>query len=93
MTTPAADPIWPGGPWISDLFVHPSNARQGLARGLLRHALSVSRNLSLPRVGLAVTHTNPAANLYRSMGFTDLFSSWAIHIPISAGRTDNRSIS
>lgn len=88
VTTPAADAIWPGGPWITDLFVHPRDTGQGLGRRLLRHTLSAAHHLSLPRVGLAVTRTNPAADLYRSMGFTDLLNSWAINIPETARRTD-----
>lgn len=81
VTMAAADAIWAGGPWIADLFIHPDHSGNRLGRHLLEHALTGCAHLGLPRIGLAVTHTNPAVRLYRTLGFTDVVSSWAIHLP------------
>ncbi len=91
VTCPPEDGIWPGGPWIADLFVHPRHAGNGLGRHLLGHTLSACARLSMPRLGLAVTQANTAADLYHSAGFTDLFSSWAIHLPSPPSRSGRRS--
>ena len=81
VTHQPAGAIWPGGPWIVELFVHPRHTGQGLGRSLLGHTLAACGRFARERVGLAVTHGNQAAALYRSVGFTDLFHSWAIELP------------
>jgi GNAT superfamily N-acetyltransferase len=81
VTRRSADTIWAGGPWIVELFVDPRHAGHGLGRSLLEHTLSAGARLAEPHVGLAVTHGNPAAELYRSAGFRDVFRSWAIELP------------
>ncbi len=81
VTTTTADAVWPGGPWIADLFVHPDHSGKGIGRRLLEHAMTACAHLALPRIGLAVTHSNPAVGLYRRLGFIDLVRSWAIRLP------------
>lgn len=83
VTGARADAIWPGGPWIADLFVNPEHRGQGLGRDLLQHALTAHSADMRPRIGLAVTATNRATVLYRSMGFTDMFTAWTIDVPAS----------
>lgn len=83
VTIASADAIWPGGPWIADLFVDPRLAGKGMGRRLLGHALTTCAALSFPRIGLVVSHGNPAVGLYRSMGFTDLLTSWAVTLPVN----------
>jgi GNAT superfamily N-acetyltransferase len=89
VTGTEADAIWPGGPWIADLFVDPKHRGQGLGRGLLHHALTADSADPQPRIGLAVTATNRATVLYRSMGFADLFTAWTIDVPASAARHES----
>lgn len=81
VATTTADAVWPGGPWIADLFVHPDHSGKGIGRWLVEHAMAACASLALPRIGLAVTHSNPATGLYRRLGFSDLLRSWAIHLP------------
>lgn len=81
VTMAPADAIWSGGPWIADLFVDPRHAGRGLGRRLLQHTLDGVARLGLPRIGLAVTDANPAADLYRSAGFETFYTSWAIMLP------------
>lgn len=81
VTMPEADAIWSGGPWVADLFVDPRHSRQGLGRRLLQHTLNRCVVHRHPQVGLAVTMSNPAVELYRSLGFADTFTSWTIDVP------------
>lgn len=81
VTKAEADAIWSGGPWIADLFVHPRHSGLGLGRRLLGHTLRGCIVRQHPRVGLAVTVSNPAVRLYRSLGFTDTFTSWSLDMP------------
>lgn len=59
----------PGGPWITDVFVDPTFTGQGFGSALITHAAIQLTRHGHTRLGLAVTHGNPAINLYERLGF------------------------
>jgi GNAT superfamily N-acetyltransferase len=60
---------WPGGPWVADVFVVPAHQGRGLGRLLLTRAVAACRDEGEARMGLTVTHGNPAERLYAALGF------------------------
>ena len=68
-----------GGPWISQIFRHPS--AKGVGEPLLRRALAIATRDGLPAVGLAVTHANTGAMaLYARNGFADVLESVGVEL-------------
>ena len=63
-------PTYPGGPWVTEIFVDPDATGRGIGGALLARAVTPSR--PGPDVGLAVTVGNPARRLYESLGFATL---------------------
>ncbi len=60
---------------LLNLAVHPSHRRRGIARRLLIHALALARRRRCVVAWLEVRPSNqPALNLYRSLGFTQISS-------------------
>jgi len=77
---PAVDD-WPGGPWVTDVFVHPTYAGRGVASALLRRALARAADDGWSRVGLAVTAGNPARSTYERLCFRVTASFWSVALP------------
>jgi ribosomal protein S18 acetylase RimI-like enzyme len=67
-----------GGPWVAQLFRDPG--RPGTGRALLTHALAAVAAAGLPTLSLAVTRGNPAAELYRALGFERAFSTLSVFV-------------
>lgn len=59
----------PDRPWISDVFVDPSFAGRGLGSALIWRAANQLAGAGHTRLGLAVTHGNPAVRAYERIGF------------------------
>jgi GNAT superfamily N-acetyltransferase len=59
-----------GGPWVSQVFREPR--ARGAGRALLRRALGIATRDGLPALSLAVTHGNPALEVYAALGFADV---------------------
>ncbi len=57
-----------GGPWVGELFRHPS-APRGTGTALLAAAIAAARADGLRSLGLAVTDGNPALAVYERLGF------------------------
>ncbi|AGM07934.1 hypothetical protein AORI_5351 [Amycolatopsis keratiniphila] len=68
-----------GGPFITDLFRHPSYPGTGTA--LLRRTLTRAAASDLRVVGLVVTDTNPALRVYTRHGFEVFDSPVTVTIP------------
>jgi GNAT superfamily N-acetyltransferase len=66
------------GPWLSQLFRSPTHP--GTGRSLLGHVLVALAAADEPALGLAVTHGNPAARLYRQLGFRPAFSAFNVEL-------------
>ncbi len=72
---------WPGGPWVSEVFVVPRFQRRGLGSLLLAHALAACAAAGRPRLGLTVTAGNPAERLYARLGFECFRMLWVLDWP------------
>ena len=70
-----------GGPWISDIWVDPAHAGQGIGAALIRRAQGQLAEDGHDRLGLAVTHGNPARRVYERAGFTPALESWTVRLP------------
>ena len=70
------DDEFAGGPWITDLFVHPAAQCRGVGWALLAHAIHRLSAAGRPTLGLAVTRGNPAQRLYEALGFVVLGTRW-----------------
>jgi len=70
-----------GGPWLSEIWCDPRFQHQGIARSLLKTAISELNEDEFTSLGLAVSHGNPAKRLYESLGFTEVSESWTIALP------------
>lgn len=55
--------------FVADLGVSPRHRRRGLARALVAHSMTISRQANFPAMALAVTMINPARHLYQGLGF------------------------
>jgi GNAT superfamily N-acetyltransferase len=60
---------WPGGPWVADVLVVPDWQGRGAGRALMSHAITRCAASGEARIGLTVTHGNPAERLYAALGF------------------------
>jgi GNAT superfamily N-acetyltransferase len=69
---------WPGGPWIPEIFVVPDFQGRGLGSLLLAHAMRACADDGHQRLGLTVTHGNPAQHLYERFGFRVFRSTWFV---------------
>jgi GNAT superfamily N-acetyltransferase len=69
-----------GGPWVAECFRHPDPAYKGAGRALLERMLVEATRAGLPAVGLAVTHGNPAHELYVKLGFSLVFSAYSVDL-------------
>ena len=67
-----------GGPWISQVFRRPD--APGIGGPLLRRSLAIATRDGLPAVGLAVTHGNPARQVYAALGFADRLESLNVQL-------------
>ena len=65
-------PHTPSGPFLTELLVHPTWRRRGIATNLVRQALAAAHDLGHTHAGLRVDPGNTAARtLYRAIGFVD----------------------
>ena len=69
LVTDSAFPPPVSGPWIMECFRDPHPRYAGAGRALLERALARGARAGLARIGLTVTHGNPARRLYHSLGF------------------------
>ena len=68
------------GPWLMTLFSDPASGH-GAGRLLLATVITELRRLRLGPLWLAVTVGNPAADLYRNVGFTHAIRTWVLRPP------------
>lgn len=68
-------------PWIGTVFRVPDPRWRGLGEVLLKRALAHVASAGHERLGLAVTHGNPARRLYERLGFVLVESSVSVRIP------------
>ncbi len=71
-----------GGPWISDIWVDPQYAGQGIGARLIGRAKHLLAEDGYTTLGLAVTHGNPARRVYERVGFTPALESWTVVLPV-----------
>ena len=71
-----ADEAGPGGPWVTDVFVEPTQQGAGVGRALFARALGELRAAGESTLRLAVQIDNPARHLYDRLGF-EVRSSWS----------------
>jgi GNAT superfamily N-acetyltransferase len=69
-----------GGPWVAECFRHPDAAYRGAGRALLERTLVAATRAGLPAIGLAVTHGNPAHELYLKLGFSLVFTAYSVDL-------------
>jgi GNAT superfamily N-acetyltransferase len=69
-----------GGPWVVECFRRPDPAYRGAGRALMERMLIAATQAGLPAVGLAVTHGNPAHELYLKLGFTLVFTAYSVDL-------------
>ncbi|WP_028061033.1 GNAT family protein [Candidatus Solirubrobacter pratensis] len=69
-----------GGPWVAECFRDPDPAYKGAGRALLERMLVDATAAGLPAIGLAVTHGNPAHELYLDLGFSLVFSAYSVDL-------------
>lgn len=69
------------GPWVMNVFRAPDPGVPGVGRAMLLHAMHVLREDGESVLGLAVTATNPARQVYERLGFTDGFEGWVLVLP------------
>ncbi len=62
---------WRHRPFVAFLFTHPRFKGKGHATALLKTAASVLANAGEKDLSLIVTRSNPARELYESLGFTE----------------------
>lgn len=73
---------FPGGPWITDVFVDPRAVGRGVGAALVAATIRAAATPEDGSVlGLAVTFGNPARHLYERLGFTVQSETWAVHLP------------
>jgi GNAT superfamily N-acetyltransferase len=72
-TLPGDPPV--NGPWVIELFRHPSH--RGVGRALLERALALADG---PALGLMVTEGNPARRLYEALGFRHVLTALVVQI-------------
>jgi ribosomal protein S18 acetylase RimI-like enzyme len=71
-----------GGPWVTDVAVHPDAQGRGVGRALLTAAIRRLIAAGRTSLGLAVTQTNTSAKrLYDDLGFVERFASWTMNLP------------
>jgi ribosomal protein S18 acetylase RimI-like enzyme len=71
------------GWFISNLAVHPSHRRKGLARRLLLAGLEMAREKGAPRISLEARADNvPARRLYEELGFRQVDSTTTMHMRV-----------
>ena len=69
-------PIW----YLEDLYVHPSDRRQGTAEALMAAAERFARESGAERLTLSTAHDNQAAqSLYRKLGYVREEHFWYFH--------------
>jgi hypothetical protein len=66
------------GPWVTQIFRDP--AAGGTGGPLLRRALAMATRDGLPAVSLAVTHGNPAREVYAALGFTEALEAFSVEV-------------
>ena len=72
---------YPGGPWVTEIFVEPDAAGRGIGGALLARAATALAAGDRSTLGLAVTVGNPARRLYESLGFVTLQDVRQIVLP------------
>ena len=72
---------YPGGPWVTEIFVEPEAAGRGIGGALLARASDALVAAGRRTLGLAVTVGNPAARLYGSLGFATLQDVRQVALP------------
>lgn len=77
----STSPITPDEPWVSEVFRDPDPRFRGLGRDLLHLSIRSLAQANDSPLGLVVTEGNPAAELYRSLGFTHQSSFRKLRIP------------
>ena len=84
---------WPGGAWISEIFVVPAHQRRGLGRLLLTNGLRAAAAAGHGAAGLTVSEGNPAKRLYERFGFQAVHSTWFIEPgPEDVSRPSRRGV-
>jgi len=63
-----ASSVWPGGPWVADVFIVPAWHGSGLGRRLLQRAIAASKALGHRRIGLTVTERQSRCAPIRAAG-------------------------
>lgn len=71
-----SDPTFPGGPWVTEVFVDPAHQGLGIGAALFARAVVVLEAAGEPRLGLSVQVDNPAQHVYARLGFA-VVSRWA----------------
>lgn len=86
VTAMAPSDWWPGGPWLTEMFVVPALQNRGLGRRLLAHAASACARAGHGLLGLTVTDGNAAERLYQRFGFKRFRTVWAVETGVEGGR-------
>jgi hypothetical protein len=66
------------GPWVTQIFRHPD--APGTGGPLLRRVLAIATRDGLPAVSLAVTHDNPARDVYAALGFAEAIEAYSVEV-------------
>ena len=69
------------GPWLMNVFRHPTAAPSGPGAALVCGALTGLRDAGETHLGLAVTSSNPARHTYERLGFGYDFEGWVLVLP------------
>jgi len=84
VTVMPRSPWWPGGAWLSEIFVVPRCQNLGLGRRLLVRSLVDAAGAGHERIGLTVTEDNRAVHLYTRLGFSRFRATWFVELPTLA---------
>jgi mycothiol synthase len=76
-----AEENFEGGPWVTDVSVHPQAQGLGVGRALMTEAIRRLGAAGHTTLGLAVTQANTSAKrLYDDLGFVERFPAWTMNL-------------
>lgn len=75
-----------GGPWVTDVSVHPDAQGRGVGRAMVAEAIRRLSAAGFRSLGLAVTQSNSVAKrLYDDLGFVEHFPAWTMNLTADRG--------
>jgi GNAT superfamily N-acetyltransferase len=72
--------MWRGVPFMAHILTEPGHRGRGYASSLIRDAARVIEADGADALGTMVTRTNPSLQLYRELGFVEMFAPTEVNV-------------